>query len=691
MATGTTSWAPEDPWSPDKAWDAETTPGIGWTGALSSRDRGNPGEFLWTETHVGITPTAVGNLLVVALSLKGTTDPPPVVQITASDGTELAPLVAGGYVHLFAGAAKTAGAPVQVTATWDVTCNPGIIVTEYTRAAATPGATASVGDGNSKGQTATLTTTADRSWVLFGTASVYGDLYLVPEGARRRSIRDTDGRSGWRMVGTLNDTDGEVGPAGTAVTFGWVIDSYSDQSLAGVELVPAVDAAPAPPTDTDPVAGMEGMVGRWRASDLALADGDPIASWPDISGAGGTFTQASASQRPTYIADGINGQPGALFDGVDDTLTAAWPSTLDEAAGMTIAVITRVVTPPSGGSAYGRFFTAAGDAYGLSCSGTKKSYAFSRNPVVSTGDAEGPEGWSSKPSDVLWFVHDGASKVLHNKRAGLEIGSVPNSGLSSSGASWSMGAADSSGSMPANAVIVEAIAWNRTLDAAEQAAVDSYAQDRYGIPVGDYVSGGDAPNVYDLLLSSSAPASASAAALVTVGRSTAAAAPVSVSARHHGAEGRAAVDAAVAAATAAAGVSAGRGAAGAAPASVAGRGRVGLGRAAAESADAYAEGRLSRSTSRAVPVAAPAATAAGTRVVGRGRQWEDWAAARDRVRGFGTILRGLRDQAAADGTSPWFDPAKRSPVAAVGRLKVAARGGRLRHKQIAGGKVRGRR
>ena len=56
---------------------------------------------------------------------------------------------------------------------------------------------------------------------------------------------------------------------------------------------------------------------RWRATDLALADNDPVASWTD-SVAAAQLTQ-SGSLRPTFKT-GISptGKPGVRFDGVDD-------------------------------------------------------------------------------------------------------------------------------------------------------------------------------------------------------------------------------------------------------------------------------------------------------------------------------------------------------------------------------------
>lgn len=54
-----------------------------------------------------------------------------------------------------------------------------------------------------------------------------------------------------------------------------------------------------------------------RASQLALNDGDPVATWPDASGNGRDFTQTGTA-RPTYRAGG--GVPYVEPDGVDDCM-----------------------------------------------------------------------------------------------------------------------------------------------------------------------------------------------------------------------------------------------------------------------------------------------------------------------------------------------------------------------------------
>ncbi len=60
----------------------------------------------------------------------------------------------------------------------------------------------------------------------------------------------------------------------------------------------------------------------WLRADLltGLADGDPVAVWPDASGHGHDATQGTAAKRPRYETNRVNGLPAVFFDAVDDGL-----------------------------------------------------------------------------------------------------------------------------------------------------------------------------------------------------------------------------------------------------------------------------------------------------------------------------------------------------------------------------------
>lgn len=65
-------------------------------------------------------------------------------------------------------------------------------------------------------------------------------------------------------------------------------------------------------------ASIPGLALWLDASQLTgLSDGDPVQTWPDLSGHSNDATQATLSMRPTYSAQSFR---GVLFDGVDDQL-----------------------------------------------------------------------------------------------------------------------------------------------------------------------------------------------------------------------------------------------------------------------------------------------------------------------------------------------------------------------------------
>ncbi len=57
------------------------------------------------------------------------------------------------------------------------------------------------------------------------------------------------------------------------------------------------------------------------ATQLGLDDGDPVASFTDLSGNGNHFVQATPANQPIFRTSGINGIASVQSDGVDDNMT----------------------------------------------------------------------------------------------------------------------------------------------------------------------------------------------------------------------------------------------------------------------------------------------------------------------------------------------------------------------------------
>lgn len=67
--------------------------------------------------------------------------------------------------------------------------------------------------------------------------------------------------------------------------------------------------------------------GLWQSSartTSAVADGDPVGLWEDLSGAGNNVTQGTSTKKPTLKLAIQNGQNVVRFDGVDDFLKATF-------------------------------------------------------------------------------------------------------------------------------------------------------------------------------------------------------------------------------------------------------------------------------------------------------------------------------------------------------------------------------
>ncbi len=80
-----------------------------------------------------------------------------------------------------------------------------------------------------------------------------------------------------------------------------------------------------------------------------LSDGDPVATWTDLSGNSNNATQATGSLRPTYQTNEQAGKAGVLADGVDDTMII--PS-LNGPTGQTVFLVFRLTANVGAGGIF---------------------------------------------------------------------------------------------------------------------------------------------------------------------------------------------------------------------------------------------------------------------------------------------------------------------------------------------------
>lgn len=86
-------------------------------------------------------------------------------------------------------------------------------------------------------------------------------------------------------------------------------------------------------------------VAVWWATDLNLADTDPVGSWVDR--VNGVTITSSSTARPLFDIDGINGRPSVLFDGVNDNLSLTASDALTNSTQGCIVAVVSVSSPSS--------------------------------------------------------------------------------------------------------------------------------------------------------------------------------------------------------------------------------------------------------------------------------------------------------------------------------------------------------
>ena len=120
-------------------------------------------------------------------------------------------------------------------------------------------------------------------------------------------------------------------------------------------------------------------VGRFRASDLLLADNAAVAGWGDLTdddGVNFTVTQSDAAARPTFHTNAVNGKAAIHFDGNDALASADHLSLPHKGQGVTMfAVVTGDMTGAAARhlGQLGDKTGTAGRSVGLDVSTTAKS------------------------------------------------------------------------------------------------------------------------------------------------------------------------------------------------------------------------------------------------------------------------------------------------------------------------------
>lgn len=219
------------------------------------------------------------------------------------------------------------------------------------------------------------------------------------------------------------------------------------------------------------------------ASIGGLADGDPVATWPDLSGKGNRATQGTTAAKPLYKVGIANGKPGILFDGVDDflSLPAAVYNAL-QTGNKSVFVAAKWValgsdkrlwsTQNSGGSNRSSMGIFDATAYQFFYS----TGAAQANLFQSAGSAP-----STSVTQILELVQ--TAPAIVGRVNGTAMASANDAGNEASGLTGAIGANGAGSGAFANAYVLEMIAYNRALSASEALAVRRYLGSRYGVAV----------------------------------------------------------------------------------------------------------------------------------------------------------------------------------------------------------------
>lgn len=126
-------------------------------------------------------------------------------------------------------------------------------------------------------------------------------------------IQRNKNSGGFVALHTAYDTEGTDSIVDADVTNGDVVQ-YRFRTVIGDQTSDWAESNSHTVSDFTPAAG---NVLWLKADSLALANNDPVTTWSDSSGSGNHVTQSSASLKPTYKTNIINGLPVVRGDGGD--------------------------------------------------------------------------------------------------------------------------------------------------------------------------------------------------------------------------------------------------------------------------------------------------------------------------------------------------------------------------------------
>lgn len=217
---------------------------------------------------------------------------------------------------------------------------------------------------------------------------------------------------------------------------------------------------------------------------IASASGDPVASWPDISGNGNVPTQSTAANKPALELGVQNGLAVLRFDGVSDYMSLSAPAAV-QVPSKTVFLVTRLVT--NGATATWPLFSlGATNWYAGVTTGSDRM-------ITSYGNAAQAQKQLASPTVVVgtsgctvcsyrWTVDPTLTNVTVEEFAnGALVGSAANvDGISTTYGSTLFVGALSSSSNFGNVDIGEVIYFSRALSNYDRQHVENYLRKKWG-------------------------------------------------------------------------------------------------------------------------------------------------------------------------------------------------------------------
>jgi len=200
----------------------------------------------------------------------------------------------------------------------------------------------------------------------------------------------------------------------------------------------------------------------------ALSNNDPVGTWPDSSGNSHDVTQGSASLKPLYKTNQLNGVAGVAFDGSDDFLSNA-----NAPQASTVYTMFMVLKFDSGAGTGVPFRIGENAGYGMyKGSGSRTVLHRLVADCVDAAATANAEYWSAVDTSaplLSFFVNGGSQSVTNSTSTPLApdsatyVGKFGGAGLHFAG------------------TLFEILCYNTNLGTTDRQTVEAYLAAKYGL------------------------------------------------------------------------------------------------------------------------------------------------------------------------------------------------------------------